>query len=100
MPTVSLDRRSGVASARGFTGNGVSTTNLAGRILTDLITERRSPLTELPLVNHRSPNWEPEPFRYLGVRLVQREYARLDVKAERTGIAPTGKSLAERLTAH
>ena len=100
MPTVSLDRRTGVASARGFTGNGVSTTNLAGRILADLITERRSPITELPLVNHRSRNWEPEPLRYLGVRLVQREYARLDAKAEQTGIAPSGRSLAERLTAH
>ena len=26
------------------------------------------PLTELPWVGHRSPNWEPEPLRWLGVR--------------------------------
>ena len=33
MPTMQYDPRAGVASARGYTGNGVSTTNLAGRVL-------------------------------------------------------------------
>ena len=47
-------------------GDGLSTTNLAGRTLADLITGKVSPLTELPWVNHRSPSWEPEPLRFLG----------------------------------
>ena len=100
MPTAAYDPRTGIATARGYTGNGVSTTNLAGRILADLIGGHETELTSLPLVNHYSPAWEPEPFRYLGVRLVQREFARIDARAERTGNAPTGRSLAERLTAH
>jgi hypothetical protein len=48
-------------------GDGVSTTNLAGRTLADLITGTDSPLTTLPWVGHRSPAWEPEPLRWLGV---------------------------------
>jgi glycine/D-amino acid oxidase-like deaminating enzyme len=99
LPTFSHDPRTGIASARGYTGHGVATANLAGRVLADLITGARTELTELPLVNHRSPNWEPEPFRWLGVRYVQEALLRLDAKAERTGRPPTGRSLAERLAA-
>ena len=77
----------------------MATANLAGRVLADLITGARTELTELPLVDHRSPNWEPEPFRWLGVRYVQEALLRLDEKADRTGRPPTGRSLAERLAA-
>jgi hypothetical protein len=35
--------------------------------LADLITGTDSDLTHLPWVNHRSPSWEPEPLRWLGV---------------------------------
>jgi glycine/D-amino acid oxidase-like deaminating enzyme len=100
MPTMLYDPASGVASARGYVGNGVATTNLAGRVLADLITGNRSELTALPPVNHRSPNWEPEPFRYIGVSYIQRAYWNIDQKAERTGKPPSGRSLAERLTRH
>ena len=48
-------------------GDGVATTNLAGRTLADLITGTDTDLTALPWVNHRSPPWEPEPLRWLGV---------------------------------
>ena len=99
-PTMSFDERTGIGTARGYIGHGVSITNLAGRVLTDLVTGTRSPLTELPLVNHRSPNWEIEPFRWLGIRYAQGAVGRLDEQAERTGRAPTGRSLAERLAAH
>jgi len=45
----------------------VSTTNLAGRTLRDLILGRDTELTALPWVGHRSRRWEPEPLRYLGI---------------------------------
>lgn len=99
LPTFSYDPATGVASARGYTGHGVATANLAGRVLADLISGRRSALTELSLVNHRSPDWEIEPFRWVGVRFVQESLLRLDRKMERTGRPPTGRSLAERLAA-
>jgi glycine/D-amino acid oxidase-like deaminating enzyme len=65
--SVGLERSTGMAWAGGYIGDGVATTNLAGRTLRDLILDRRTPLTDLPWVNHRSPRWEPEPLRWLGV---------------------------------
>jgi glycine/D-amino acid oxidase-like deaminating enzyme len=100
IPSISLNRQEGLASAGGYTGHGVATTNLAGRTLADLIQGRTTELTELPLVNHRSPDWEPEPLRWLGVRYVQRGLAAVDATADRTGRPPGGHSLAERLGGH
>ena len=100
MPTMRYDPRTGIALACGYTGQGVATANLAGRILADLITGRPSDLTELPMTRHRLRPWEPEPLRWLGVRFVQRSLERLDLVAETTGKPPTGRSLAERLAAH
>jgi glycine/D-amino acid oxidase-like deaminating enzyme len=65
--SVGLDRDTGLAWAGGYVGDGVSTTNLAGRTLADLITGRDTDLVHLPWVGHRSPAWEPEPLRWLGV---------------------------------
>jgi glycine/D-amino acid oxidase-like deaminating enzyme len=65
--SVGLDRATGLAWAGGYVGDGVSTTNLAGRTLADLITGADTPLTRLPWVGHVSPRWEPEPLRWLGV---------------------------------
>ncbi len=65
--SVGFERASGFAWAGGYVGDGVSTTNLAGRTLADLITGTDSPLTDLPWVGHQSPRWEPEPLRWLGV---------------------------------
>jgi glycine/D-amino acid oxidase-like deaminating enzyme len=100
MPGVDYDRRAGLAWARGYTGHGVGASHLAGRALADLLAGRTTALTALPIVGHRSPLWEPEPLRWLGVRYVQRAFARLDDEGERTGRAPTGRSLAERLSSH
>jgi hypothetical protein len=65
--SVGYDRRSGLAWAGGYVGDGVATSNLAGRTLADLITGNDSELTRLPWVNHHSPRWEREPMRWLGV---------------------------------
>jgi glycine/D-amino acid oxidase-like deaminating enzyme len=66
-PSVGLDRSAGLAWAGGYVGDGVSTTNLAGRTLRDLVLRRDTGLTRLPWVQHRSRRWEPEPLRWLGV---------------------------------
>jgi glycine/D-amino acid oxidase-like deaminating enzyme len=65
--SVGLDRSTGLGWAGGYVGDGVATTNLAGRTLADLITGTDSEITRLPWVGHRSPRWEPEPLRWLGV---------------------------------
>ena len=74
---------------RRIVGHGVTATNLAGRTLTDLVLGRRSPLTELPWVGHRSRNWEPEPLRWLGVRGMYLAYKAADWHEGRTGISKT-----------
>jgi glycine/D-amino acid oxidase-like deaminating enzyme len=100
MPTMSYDRATGIASARGYTGQGVATANLSGRILADLICGVDAPRTTLPMVGHQPRPWEPEPLRWLGVRFVQRGLLHGDDEAERTGRPPTGRSLPERLAGH
>lgn len=100
MPTVSYDRASGVAMARGYGGQGVATANLAGRTLAELILAKDSPRVSLPMVGHTSPNWEPEPLRWLGVRLVQWGMKRIDDEGEKKGKVPTGRSWIERLARH
>ena len=83
--SVGFDRASGLAWAGGYVGDGVSTTNLAGRTLADLITGAGSPLTELPWVGHRSRRWEPEPLRWLGINTGLRVMDLADTREDRTG---------------
>lgn len=70
--SVGFDPRTGLGWAGGYVGVGVSTSNLAGRTLADLVTGRDSQpelgLATLPWVNRRPRAWEPEPLRWLGVR--------------------------------
>jgi glycine/D-amino acid oxidase-like deaminating enzyme len=65
--SVGLDRGTGLAWAGGYVGDGVGTSNLAGRTLADLVLGRDTDLVTLPWVNHRSRRWEPEPLRWLGI---------------------------------
>ena len=78
--SVGLDRATGLGWAGGYVGDGVGTTNLAGRTLRDLVLGRDTELTRLPWVGHRSRRWEPEPLRWLGR---QRRAAGDDVRRRR-----------------
>ena len=64
-PSVGL--RDGIAWAGGYFGDGVSTANLAGRTLTELITGRGTELSHLPWVGHRWQPWEPQALAMAGV---------------------------------
>jgi glycine/D-amino acid oxidase-like deaminating enzyme len=83
--SVGIDRSTGVAWAGGYVGDGVSTTNLAGRTLADLILQRDTDLVALPWVGHESPRWEPEPFRWLGVNAGLWAMGAADRSEERRG---------------
>jgi glycine/D-amino acid oxidase-like deaminating enzyme len=80
-----LDRRTGLGWAGGYVGDGVSTTNLAGRTLADLVLQVDSDLTRLPWVNHRSRPWETEPLRWLGINAGRRVMSWADRQEARTG---------------
>jgi glycine/D-amino acid oxidase-like deaminating enzyme len=86
--TVSFDRASGLAWAGGYVGTGVTTTNLAGRTLADLITGRDTAITHLPWVDHRARRWEVEPLRWLAVQAIYGAYRAAD-RAELRGRATT-----------
>ncbi|MDQ4095671.1 MAG: FAD-binding oxidoreductase [Actinomycetota bacterium] len=83
--SVGFDRASGSAWAGGYVGDGVSTTNLAGRTLRDLILERDTDIVRLPWVHHRSRRWEPEPFRWIGTNVALKMMASADHAEARTG---------------
>jgi hypothetical protein len=82
--SVGLDRSTGLGWAGGYVGDGVGTTNLAGRTLADLILGRDTDLVRLPWVGHRSPRWEPEPLRWLGVNAGLRLMAAADAEERLT----------------
>jgi glycine/D-amino acid oxidase-like deaminating enzyme len=83
--SVGLDPATGLGWAGGYVGDGVSTTNLAGRTLADLILGTGSDLTRLPWVNHHSPRWEPEPLRWLGMNAGLHTMSWADRHEARTG---------------
>src|SRR5690606_6649374 len=85
--TVGLDRSTGIAWGGGYVGTGVTTTNLAGRTITDLILQRNSDIVSLPWVNHRVRKWEPEPLRWLATKGLYAAYGVADnaeLKGRRT----------------
>ena len=85
MASVGLDRATGIGWAGGYVGDGVGTTNLAGRTLRDLILDRDTDLARLPWVGHRSRRWEPEPLRWLGVNAGLRAMTFADAEERLTG---------------
>jgi glycine/D-amino acid oxidase-like deaminating enzyme len=71
-PSVLIDRERGLASAGGYTGDGVVMSYVAANALADLIVEpaKETALTRLPFVQHQSKHWEFEPLRWLGINSV------------------------------
>jgi glycine/D-amino acid oxidase-like deaminating enzyme len=92
-PTVRLNRSTGLGTAGGYVGHGVSTAALAGRTLCDLVLGEDTMLTGLPWVNHSARRWEPEPLRWIGSRLVYGLYRAADRREARRAM-PTDSALA------
>jgi glycine/D-amino acid oxidase-like deaminating enzyme len=99
--TAGFDRSTGIGWAGGYVGLGVSSSNLAGRTLADLVLNRETELTALPWVNRTVRKWEPEPFRWLGVHSMYQLYRKADER-EFAGLAQTSKlaALADGITGH
>jgi glycine/D-amino acid oxidase-like deaminating enzyme len=95
--TVGFDRAGGTAWACGYVGDGVATSNLAGRTLRDLIMGQATDLTRLPWVGHHSRRWEPEPFRFIGVNLALKAMASADRAEMRTGKPAKRAAYMEKL---
>jgi len=98
--TVNYDPATGLGGAGGYVGDGLSTTNLAGRTLADLITGTSSDLTQLAWVNHRSPSWEPEPLRFVGANAGLVGMTIADEEEKMTGRPSIVARLLAPLTGH
>ena len=85
LPGVGLDRAHGFGWAGGYVGDGVAMANLAGRTMADLILRRDTDLVRLPFAGHRSPRWEPEPLRWLGVNSGLKFLTAADAEERLTG---------------
>ena len=94
-PAVRFDPGRKLAFAGGYTGQGVSTANLAGQLLAAMTADRQTGFESLPFVNRRSPNWIPEPLRWLVVRYMQGALERIDEAAE-SGPARTARRRSHR----
>ncbi len=84
VPGLRFDRRTGLGSLGGYVGEGVAASNLAGRTMADLVVGQDTERTSLPWVGASARRWEPEPFRWLGVRASRRFLAAADNHEERS----------------
>ncbi len=98
--TVAYNRRTRVGLAGGYVGDGVGTTNLAGRTLADLVTGADTDIVTLPWVGHVSPRWEPEPLRFAGANLGLMGTTIADVEERATGRTSIAARLLAPLTGH
>jgi len=100
MPMTEFDPATRIATARGYTGQGVSTTNLTGKVLAELISGQRTSLSQLPIAQRRSPLWEYEPLRWLAVRYMQNAFFRIDEAGKKGTRKPLDAPVAEYLGRH
>ncbi|NNN09384.1 MAG: FAD-dependent oxidoreductase [Acidimicrobiaceae bacterium] len=68
-PFVTVDHDSGMASAGGYTGDGVTLSYVCANALADLIVTPGvpTPHSSLPFVHSHVQRWEVEPLRWLGI---------------------------------
>ena len=77
-PVFGTALRGRVAYAVGYTGLGTGAARFGARVALDLLSGRRTPLTELAMVRRRPFPFPPEPLRYPLVQFTRRQLARED----------------------
>ncbi|HEX4400888.1 MAG TPA: FAD-binding oxidoreductase [Galbitalea sp.] len=98
--SVGFDSATRIGTAGGYVGDGLSTTNIAGRTLADLVLDRDTELTRLPWVGHRSPDWEVEPLRFVGANLGLAAMETADVEERMTARPSIAAKLMGPLVGH
>lgn len=78
--TVSLDATTGRGVTGGYTGDGVTSSYVAARAMAHAIVHAH---TDFPLFGHRSPRWEREPIRWIGINAMTRLAGMLDTRESR-----------------
>lgn len=80
-----VDHKENIASLGGYVGDGVAFSYVAAKEVAKNIIGEGHEARPLPIVNHVSPRWEPEPFRFIGINSVLRLTERADETEKRTG---------------
>lgn len=95
-PGVRIDRTRGVAMIGGYVGDGVALAHLAGRAAAHCMMGTGDPSTRLPIVDHVSPRWEPEPFRWMGINAMLRLGSIVDgLEARESRLARLGERVLD-----
>jgi glycine/D-amino acid oxidase-like deaminating enzyme len=74
-----------LANLGGYVGDGVAFSYVAAKEVAHSIIGTARDHHPLPIVNHISPRWETEPFRYVGINSILRLTERADVTEKRYG---------------
>jgi glycine/D-amino acid oxidase-like deaminating enzyme len=76
--TAHIDQRTNIASLGGYVGDGVAFSYVAAKEVARSIEGTSHENKPLPIVNHTSRRWEPEPFRFIGINSILRLTERAD----------------------
>lgn len=87
----------GIHFGHGYAGSGVSQAYVGGRILAALALDRDEDATRLPLVGRRPKRFPPEPFRYVGARLLRELILWMEESEQHGGRAPWPIPLLARM---
>jgi len=78
-----------VVFGHGYSGTGVGPSWLGGRILAALARDAHDdPVTRLAVVGHRPRRFPPEPFRYLGARVIREAIVATEQRDDTGGFVP------------
>jgi glycine/D-amino acid oxidase-like deaminating enzyme len=104
LPVIAMSAGGRVATAFGYTGNGVAPSQMIGRTLASLALDRRDEASRLPLVDPSPRRVPPEPLRWIGgaaIRSALIHKERAEVEGRRPGwFARTVSAIPERIGFH
>lgn len=83
--SANVDHKDNIATLGGYVGDGVAFSYVAAKEIARNIVGEGHDARPLPIINHISPRWEPEPFRYVGINSILRLTERADESEKRTG---------------
>lgn len=89
-----------IHAGHGYSGSGVGAALLGGRILAALALRRRpedEPLLRLPVVGHRARRFPPEPFRFIGARVIREAIVAREQREDEGRRAPSPLRALTRL---
>jgi glycine/D-amino acid oxidase-like deaminating enzyme len=83
--SANVNHETHVATLGGYVGDGVAFSFVAAKEVALSISARQRVTAPLPIVNHVSPRWEPEPLRWIGINALLKLSSHADEVEKRTG---------------